>query len=103
MIRRPPRSTLFPYTTLSRSPDGAKGGIAQPELPHEGLEGTAVSLVSVLRLKHVEAQLALSRDVAVWRDELEASVGVDEPLDQPGAREPVHEHTRPRDPGPPTP
>src|SRR2546430_7780652 len=22
MIRRPPRSTLFPYTTLSRSPEG---------------------------------------------------------------------------------
>src|SRR2546430_12687353 len=31
MIRRPPRSTLFPYTTLFRSPgecDG--GGVAQP-------------------------------------------------------------------------
>src|SRR5690349_22225856 len=26
MIRRPPRSTLFPYTTLFRS-DGARGGI----------------------------------------------------------------------------
>src|SRR5258708_29405184 len=24
MIRRPPRSTLFPYTTLFRSPDGAR-------------------------------------------------------------------------------
>src|SRR2546426_7158749 len=28
MIRRPPRSTLFPYTTLFRSPPG-------PEGPHE--------------------------------------------------------------------
>src|SRR5687768_17898427 len=28
MIRRPPRSTLFPYTTLFRSPAGA----ARPEL-----------------------------------------------------------------------
>src|SRR2546427_1578389 len=26
MIRRPPRSTLFPYTTLFRSPDPAGGG-----------------------------------------------------------------------------
>src|SRR6267142_2007690 len=26
MIRRPPRSTLFPYTTLFRSPDPAPGG-----------------------------------------------------------------------------
>src|SRR5256885_10673732 len=28
MIRRPPRSTLFPYTTLFRSHDG---GLAEPE------------------------------------------------------------------------
>src|SRR3989442_2998287 len=26
MIRRPPRSTLFPYTTLFRSPPAAAGG-----------------------------------------------------------------------------
>src|SRR2546423_7908866 len=26
MIRRPPRSTLFPYTTLFRSLEGAQGG-----------------------------------------------------------------------------
>src|SRR3712207_8550028 len=32
MIRRPPRSTLFPYTTLFRSDDDALdvGGIGQP-------------------------------------------------------------------------
>src|SRR2546427_11349427 len=39
MIRRPPRSTLFPYTTLFRSPlspasDGDDPGIRQPE-PHQ--------------------------------------------------------------------
>src|ERR1035437_10563825 len=28
MIRRPPRSTLFPYTTLFRSIDGGRGGFA---------------------------------------------------------------------------
>src|SRR3712207_8926326 len=28
MIRRPPRSTLFPYTTLFRSTGGASGGMA---------------------------------------------------------------------------
>src|SRR2546426_6038582 len=32
MIRRPPRSTLFPYTTLFRSPDVGTVGI--PGLPH---------------------------------------------------------------------
>src|SRR3989442_15725422 len=31
MIRRPPRSTLFPYTTLFRSPVGARGDL--PDLP----------------------------------------------------------------------
>src|SRR2546430_9662045 len=31
MIRRPPRSTLFPYTTLFRSgPDGARGADGRP-------------------------------------------------------------------------
>src|SRR2546426_8968054 len=36
MIRRPPRSTLFPYTTLFRShgPDGTtrRGGISRPAM-----------------------------------------------------------------------
>src|SRR2546430_3940243 len=30
MIRRPPRSTLFPYTTLFRSAAAAHGGRGQP-------------------------------------------------------------------------
>src|SRR2546422_8413479 len=30
MIRRPPRSTLFPYTTLFRSDDGDENGQAHP-------------------------------------------------------------------------
>src|SRR3712207_8076822 len=34
MIRRPPRSTLFPYTTLFRSPEGADGRRRLPEDPH---------------------------------------------------------------------
>src|SRR5256885_13879563 len=29
MIRRPPRSTLFPYTTLFRSPDRAAGKLGE--------------------------------------------------------------------------
>src|SRR3712207_7908750 len=40
MIRRPPRSTLFPYTTLFRSEEKTKGGIIIPdtakEKPQEG-------------------------------------------------------------------
>src|SRR3712207_6926875 len=30
MIRRPPRSTLFPYTTLFRSEDGLEVALRQP-------------------------------------------------------------------------
>src|SRR5258705_6433562 len=35
MIRRPPRSTLFPYTTLFRSPEP---GLRDDSLPHPALE-----------------------------------------------------------------
>src|SRR3712207_7711969 len=42
MIRRPPRSTLFPYTTLFRSDDGvagrAGGGGQDQALPHLGAQ-----------------------------------------------------------------
>src|SRR2546429_7167379 len=36
MIRRPPRSTLFPYTTLFRSLRIADGCIAQAQLGEDG-------------------------------------------------------------------
>src|SRR5256886_7788815 len=41
MIRRPPRSTLFPYTTLfrSRSEDGVRGMRADRDSPLEGPRG----------------------------------------------------------------
>src|SRR3712207_7713842 len=34
MIRRPPRSTLFPYTTLFRSTAPARRAVAGPRSPH---------------------------------------------------------------------
>src|SRR2546427_4328865 len=42
MIRRPPRSTLFPYTTLFRSlgEQGAGSGLFAPEKDEIGIEGT---------------------------------------------------------------
>src|SRR2546425_5608050 len=41
MIRRPPRSTLFPYTTLFRSPDGViKTRVAFEQLISRGIGDT---------------------------------------------------------------
>src|SRR3712207_8044780 len=40
MIRRPPRSTLFPYTTLFRSPQ-RRPGVAQRRRPAAGDHGSA--------------------------------------------------------------
>src|SRR2546422_8406539 len=38
MIRRPPRSTLFPYTTLFRSPpEAGTAGRVTPCTPHTGI------------------------------------------------------------------
>src|SRR2546428_5871381 len=42
MIRRPPRSTLFPYTTLFRSPH-AEGRLGVPPRPRVRPAGLAVS------------------------------------------------------------
>src|SRR2546430_3166612 len=39
MIRRPPRSTLFPYTTLFRSPDG-NVVVHTETMSHFGVGGT---------------------------------------------------------------
>src|SRR3712207_6877166 len=36
MIRRPPRSTLFPYTTLFRSGEGGPGAALDGRLPDAG-------------------------------------------------------------------
>src|SRR3712207_8369574 len=36
MIRRPPRSTLFPYTTLFRSIEDERQGTGQPQLEKRG-------------------------------------------------------------------
>src|SRR3712207_8370749 len=53
MIRRPPRSTLFPYTTLFRSPPrvvGVRGDrmvlLRRPEVRYAEADGNAVWLVT---------------------------------------------------------
>src|SRR3712207_8488001 len=51
MIRRPPRSTLFPYTTLFRShaPSEEEGGLARAD--RKRLRGPRGSLARVLRAR----------------------------------------------------
>src|SRR5258707_5783374 len=41
MIRRPPRSTLFPYTTLFRSPTGGRGSDTEPSYHVDPIGGCA--------------------------------------------------------------
>src|SRR2546430_12565824 len=38
MIRRPPRSTLFPYTTLFRSPDAVRGALKKGLLTEKEID-----------------------------------------------------------------
>src|SRR3712207_7453971 len=54
MIRRPPRSTLFPYTTLFRSVDDQVGG--REKQVHALVQGTVGGVVAV-------AQIALAVQV----------------------------------------
>src|SRR2546421_980087 len=56
MIRRPPRSTLFPYTTLFRSPTAEKAPVAAPE--GEQILGRLAEVFDVppVVLRHVAGQ-----------------------------------------------
>src|SRR2546427_5178778 len=62
MIRRPPRSTLFPYTTLFRS---QHGNVVRPS----GVEGIAQQvLADLFRRRHREEALAYAIVGNVLRD-----------------------------------
>src|SRR5256886_15302050 len=67
MIRRPPRSTLFPYTTLFRSP-----GVSRPGARRDRLRGSGGGVPAAVRAgarsgaptgdrDHVRERVALSR------------------------------------------
>src|SRR3989441_7765789 len=63
MIRRPPRSTLFPYTTLfrSRAPGGARGGDGEARRLRDGGEGDrrGRAHLRVVRARHGVSGAAL--------------------------------------------
>src|SRR2546422_4698496 len=56
MIRRPPRSTLFPYTTLFRSPDELRG--EEASLPDRPQGGSALLTLAELEARHIARVLA---------------------------------------------
>src|SRR2546421_12269125 len=67
MIRRPPRSTLFPYTTLFRSPEGTRADACGrlPELPECGPSGCDHGGLQLI-MPGVAAQKEGARGAAVW-------------------------------------
>src|SRR5260221_9941368 len=65
MIRRPPRSTLFPYTTLFRSPKHG-GGLAW----YDGRQGSEASMSTQQREKlRVHIRWMIRRDMAERSEE----------------------------------
>src|SRR5256885_2688391 len=65
MIRRPPRSTLFPYTTLFRSRELDRlAGRERPGLDRQLAQARGVQLVHRLRRAAVHAEVARVGDQA---------------------------------------
>src|SRR5256885_10387294 len=56
MIRRPPRSTLFPYTTLFRSPSGAR------HYHDEAEQRTLANVAAMRRSKRLAGDLSRSEE-----------------------------------------
>src|SRR5260370_8135109 len=131
MIRRPPRSTLFPYTTLFRSllrpagmlgfdPDRRVHG--RPEAPrdrsgdrpqvHSHLRDAMVTLIQIERAAHV-AKVATQRDASPIAEQLRharahlnllAQAGIGPSAEPPRDRTPgAHQHHPPLVPPSPAP
>src|ERR1039458_7853950 len=62
MIRRPPRSTLFPYTTLFRSPHHAPPGHGcHPYFPHGKRQRSEEHTSELQSLRHLVCRLLLEK------------------------------------------
>src|SRR3712207_9093895 len=61
MIRRPPRSTLFPYTTLFRSVEVREDAEEHPLVEREAVQehDERVALAGVVARRQVDVQVAL--------------------------------------------
>src|SRR3712207_8182052 len=68
MIRRPPRSTLFPYTTLFRSPRGRR-------VAHETNGADAMDMNKMLKqVQQMQAEMAKAQE-ELANEVVEASAG----------------------------
>src|SRR2546427_6675136 len=76
MIRRPPRSTLFPYTTLFRS-EGVERGVGEDHPEAEGVVGPVAlddgDVVAGIGLLHQQGEVEPGR-TAADRDDPHASI-----------------------------
>src|SRR3712207_3351588 len=68
MIRRPPRSTLFPYTTLFRSQDTDEI-VRAVELIAPGFGGINLEDIAAPRCFEIERRLRESLDIPVFHDD----------------------------------
>src|SRR2546429_7786775 len=80
MIRRPPRSTLFPYTTLFRSDPAALTGALRPDTRMVWVETPTNPLLKLVDLSAV-ASLARSRALLSVCDNTFASPFIQRPLE----------------------
>src|SRR3712207_6988949 len=60
MIRRPPRSTLFPYTTLFRSGRAFSAGLDRRMFTGEPVDGEPGGLTAMLSLSAAEADARIA-------------------------------------------
>src|SRR3712207_7881395 len=72
MIRRPPRSTLFPYTTLFRSPDvvgdPAAPDVARPNVLIRGATWRETTRMSALEALHRSIEQFNAHDLDAYID-----------------------------------
>src|SRR2546430_8490543 len=73
MIRRPPRSTLFPYTTLFRSVvgDHAERGAPSRE------QAVGVLVLGRIETRHILGKVGRKQSVALPHDEMRGVGGID--------------------------
>src|SRR3712207_6923947 len=69
MIRRPPRSTLFPYTTLFRSGDPGPSPYPHEALFEPGLAVLALAALGLALRPRAALPLLLGVALVAWRSE----------------------------------